>query len=616
MPRFAAFFAPLLLIASISAGHAQTASALLREGDTLATFGTVNSINNPSVNHVGGYSVQVNTTTGTAFSHIWGNPTGGTGALLRTEGTFAGYEQTAFESFNGFADAGEVCYGVTATEVSSGTTGLDGVFVDATPILVELQPVASMPGQFSTFNSRPGVTGKGDPYWVGGITATQGGATQNRVLFIGPALTPLLKGGDLIGGVGLAQVTSAMDFDCRVSRQGTHYIIEAQVASASTSDMVMTVDDVAVSAGGGFLREGSPVPASIGGLVGENWAAFDNQGVTESGLVFVTGDTSAAVTVDEFVFQGGQIVLREGAVLTIPEGDFTLSGAIEGGYQNRQGDWAVVWDANNPSAVNVEILVVNGALVLKEGDIVDLDGDGTPEATSHLADFTGIASLVLGPRDALGNVTAYFTADVDTLGTPSSTDDTEALLRITVPSGIPNVTPVAACQPVTVPAGVDCDANADVNDGSSDPDDDPITLDQAPAGPYPVGVTNVTLTVTDIRGATDSCETTVTVTAADAPLELSVALDELSWTPDGCNTGYDVVRGDMDLLVSSSGDFSVATLECVVNDHPTTVYPYSAAPGEGQVDWFLVRRASPSGNGTYGSAARDAGVALSGNDCP
>jgi hypothetical protein len=58
-----------------SSALAQTASALLKEGDVLGTSGTVNSINNPSVNHVGGFSVQVNTNTGTTtLSHIWGMP--------------------------------------------------------------------------------------------------------------------------------------------------------------------------------------------------------------------------------------------------------------------------------------------------------------------------------------------------------------------------------------------------------------------------------------------------------------------------------------------------------------------------------------------------------------
>lgn len=550
-------------------------------------------------------------------------PWGGQGALIATEGTYGGYAQTAFESFNGFSDAGDACYGVTATEVSSGITGLDGVFVGTTPILVEREVVVALPGQFSTFNSRPGITGNGLPHWVGGISSILGGATQNRVLFYKADASPLLKGGDIIGGVSLAHVTGGMDFDYRLSRLGSHYIIEGQVSSGSTTnDMVMVVDGNAIMAGGGFIREGSPVPASVGGLPGENWAFFDSQGITEFGRIFITGDTSAAIAVDEFVFAGGQIVLREGTVLSTPDGDFTISGAIEGGYQNRQGDWAVTWDANNPVAVNVEVLLVNGTMVLKEGDLVDLDGDGTVEANSHLADFTGISSVVIGPRDSQGNATVYLTADVDTLGTPSATDDTEALLRITVPIATPNQTPVAGCQDVTVVAGPGCEVDGVVDSGSSDPDDDPITFDQTPAGPYSLGTTNVTLTVTDVQGATDSCEGTVTVNVEDAPLVLGITSDELSWGPELCNIGYDVVRGDVGSLLANSGDFSVSTAECLANDHSSTILPHVGSPGAGTASWFLVRRVITGGVGTYDSGGpgqqgtRDAEIAASGQDCP
>jgi hypothetical protein len=151
-------------------------------------FGTVNAINNPGVNQIGGFSAQINTTDGS--SHIWGHLTGGSGA--------------------GF--------------------------------------------------------------------------------------TPLLKGGDLIGGLGgLSQVTSGMDFDYRVSMLGSHYIIEAQVNSGSTTnDGVMVFDGSAVMAGGSPMREGTLVPAGVGGI-GDNWANFDFQGISESGKHLVTGDTSAGV---------------------------------------------------------------------------------------------------------------------------------------------------------------------------------------------------------------------------------------------------------------------------------------------------------------------------------
>lgn len=81
-----------------------------------------------------------------------------------------------------------------------------------------------------------------------------------------------------------------------------------------------------------------------------------------------------------------------------------------------------------------------------------------------------------------------------------------------------NLAPVAQCQDVTVEADqTSCTAGADVDDGSFDPDGDPITLAQDPPGPYGLGDTLVTLTVTDDGDLADSCQATVTVVDAAAP---------------------------------------------------------------------------------------------------
>jgi hypothetical protein len=76
-----------------------------------------------------------------------------------------------------------------------------------------------------------------------------------------------------------------------------------------------------------------------------------------------------------------------------------------------------------------------------------------------------------------------------------------------------NQQPVARCRNVTVAAGANCTGNASIDDGSYDPDSgDTISVSQSPAGPYPIGITTVTLTATDNHGASNSCLATVSVT--------------------------------------------------------------------------------------------------------
>lgn len=85
-----------------------------------------------------------------------------------------------------------------------------------------------------------------------------------------------------------------------------------------------------------------------------------------------------------------------------------------------------------------------------------------------------------------------------------------------------NVPPVAQCMDATVPtdAGVCFASVASIDDGSFDPDGGVITLEQVPPGPYALGMTDVTLVVTDDQGATDSCDAKVTVVDQEAPTVL------------------------------------------------------------------------------------------------
>ncbi|WP_083639022.1 HYR domain-containing protein [Algoriphagus marinus] len=99
----------------------------------------------------------------------------------------------------------------------------------------------------------------------------------------------------------------------------------------------------------------------------------------------------------------------------------------------------------------------------------------------------------------------------------------------------PNSSPLAVAKPLVLSAGENCQAVAvatDFDGGSTDPDGDVLGFSIAPAGPYPLGVTPVTLTVTDSKGASSTASTTITVEDTTPPV-LVVKDVFLTIGPDG-----------------------------------------------------------------------------------
>jgi hypothetical protein len=79
--------------------------------------------------------------------------------------------------------------------------------------------------------------------------------------------------------------------------------------------------------------------------------------------------------------------------------------------------------------------------------------------------------------------------------------------------------PIALCHDTTVPTdpNVCTAATASINKGSFDSDGDTLTLSPSPAGPYSLGTTPVTLTVTDTEGLSNSCSAKVKVVDQQLP---------------------------------------------------------------------------------------------------
>lgn len=414
MSRLRMTLAIIVILAAAGLAHAQVASVLFIEDQPLpeAPDYTASTINNPDVNGAEGWCFTVTTSApgGLTTSLAYGTLLGGTPGIIRMESTTEDYRQDSWESFFGMADA-DVCYSPSCTRLSDGEDGLDSVWYGNVIVAMEEEPYPHQDGWWWRFGSRPGVTRDGVPYFVGGITDTQGGSTQVRGLFYGADGAPAIIGGMAIAGLPdpVSTNTSAVSFDFRFSAYGTHVIaeVETDTGDSGTNNHVV-MDGAVVMAGGLPLSEAGAVPASVGGLAGESWDNWDYLGVTESGHWLVTGDTDAATSSDEFLMLDGQILLREGDLVD----GMALSGGIERAYLGEDGDWACMWDVLVDDVAQ-EALILNGEIVLMQGMPVDVDGDGMSDPGYVVNDFTGMAGVAVADRDTQGRARVLFTADVE-----------------------------------------------------------------------------------------------------------------------------------------------------------------------------------------------------------
>ena len=99
------------------------------------------------------------------------------------------------------------------------------------------------------------------------------------------------------------------------------------------------------------------------------------------------------------------------------------------------------------------------------------------------------------------------------------------------------------------------------------------------------------------------------------------ATARLTWNAVPAATSYDVVRGELDTLRTSGGDFSVSVDACLGHSLVTTSRD-EATEGAGSGSWYLVRAANCGSAGTYDSGAasqvgsRDAEIQLAAAACP
>jgi len=107
-----------------------------------------------------------------------------------------------------------------------------------------------------------------------------------------------------------------------------------------------------------------------------------------------------------------------------------------------------------------------------------------------------------------------------------------------------------------------------------------------------------------------------------ARITLAVDRDALDWNAIQGAIGYDLVRGDLETLLATGGDFLVSTEACIADGVADTGLPYTGEPESGRGWWMLVRGDSTAGPMTYQAlypsqvGLRDEAIAASGAACP
>ncbi len=170
-----------------------------------------------------------------------------------------------------------------------------------------------------------------------------------------------------------------------------------------------------------------------------------------------------------------------------------------------------------------DFTAVPSSLAIKAGDSAQVTISGTIPASTPVGTEGKFSLLVTSQNN------------------PSARDGGDAF----VGAG-PGGPPTAKCKDAVVPtdSGICSAASASVNNGSSDPNGEAITLQQSPAGPYVLGTSAVTLTVTDTDKLSSSCNANVTVVDKQPPAITCPAPVVQCTSPNGTTVAFSPTVSD------------------------------------------------------------------------
>jgi hypothetical protein len=400
--------------ADLLLGAAIPVSVVVREGDMPPGGGgnAVTSLNSPFTNadgEVGFTGVLDNG--GSSDNFVWHDA-----SIIWRNSSAVGVTLAGGESTMGVSNTGGFVY-------SPSVDGDDAVWTHNGELAVDGDPAPDFPpGTTTTFHSRPTMLPGGQAYWISGFNESGGTTTEGRMLYTSADSTPgtiaaVLRSDDMVGGL-LIDRPSGVDFDYQISDDGNHHIHVLQMDTGSTTD-----DDHVYVDGAFVARETSPTGQ------GDNWDNFDTVSINNAGDYLFSGDTDGAAASDEFIAYNGSIVLREGDAV----GGVTLttSASVQAVSLNNMGQAVYLWLVSGGTeilffAADASDLAGTSIPLLRTGDSVDVDGNGTSDAT--VTDFD--ASTTFGPGLWLAEDGRVFLE----VGLDFGSGEVEAIITLRVPA--------------------------------------------------------------------------------------------------------------------------------------------------------------------------------------
>ncbi len=185
-----------------------------------------------------------------------------------------------------------------------------------------------------------------------------------------------------------------------------------------------------------------------------------------------------------------------------------MTGIISRSITTQKGTWTVIYDEGTPSICKATVswhdeLPVDSTITVAAASSVDGTSWNAFQPVQSGIEFSTVGNA------AYIKVVAEFTASMEEHISPN-------LYDLTI-NTTPCQPPIAICKEQVINVDKQCLGHASVNAGSYDPDGEPWTITETPEGLFPLGTTEVTLTITDFLDETDSCSANVIVVDQTPP---------------------------------------------------------------------------------------------------